>query len=389
MISITRKPNKKVRICLILLNPVVGGNETFMFNLVTNLSREKFEILFVLFNREGENAHLIPQDIKVIDLGMPIPPQYELFNIYFILKLAILFRQFKPNIIFSTSGYPNILTILAKSFAFIKSTLIIREITARTKLFESDKLYKIKIWVYKYLYQKADIIVAPSPYIFKNLQSFIPLSEKRFHLVPNFISEESLKKNLLVDLVLNQYNLKLDRPVIMSIARLTQEKGIDLGITAFAKLTKEIPCYYWIVGNGPQEKQLKELTKTLCIEDSVCFLGYQKNPHVFLQHANIFLLPSRFEGFSNALLEAMYMGIPCIVTRYDEYISEFINDRFGILAEKDDVVSLTKAMKTLINSPDLQRKLGQMAQKKIKENHMSPIIINQFERIFLDLEKTT
>lgn len=377
--------NRKIRICLILLAPVVGGNESFMLNLVKKLDRQRFDILFVLFNKKGENAYLIPRDIAVRDIGMEnIPGPQEFTNPKWILKLAKILRNFQPQIILSTSGYPNLMTIIAKIISQVKAFLIIREITTREKFLQSDKWHNFKVWIYGILYPMADLIVAPSEQVFKDLLSFIKLEQNRLKLIPNFINKESIQKNLEEPWRPEQFNLKMDKPVIISVARLTEEKGIDLGIRAFSQVYQNIPCNYWIVGNGPEENRLKRLAKELGVSESVHFLGYQKNPHIFLKHADIFLLPSRLEGFSNALLEAMYIGLPSVITKYDEFIETFIQEGInGMLAQAESADSIASLLERLLSDRPLRENIGRNAHQKINERYTDRIIIKEYENLFL------
>lgn len=377
----------KTKLCLILFEPVVGGNENFMLNLVNHLDRKKFDILFILFNRQGENAGWIPNDIKTVELGLrQVPNPHELSNVQVILKLSGIFRSFRPHVILSTAAYPNLVTILAKTLSGINAKVIIREITTRTKLLAitGRHWYQFKRWVYRRVYPLADLVVAPSSSIFADLKSFIPLDENRFRIIPNFVNEQKIRHNLNAPWQPERYGLRLDRPVILSVARLTKEKGIDLGLTAFAQTVRRHPCYYWVIGNGPEGEHLKQLAQDLGILDLVSFLGYQENPHLFLKHATIFLLPSYFEGFPNALLEAMYLGIPCVVNQYDDSIGDFLEDGYcGLLSKQNDATSMAQAINSLIVSPGLCQQLRQRAQEKINENHVDTVVVKQFEELLI------
>ncbi len=378
----------KIKLCLILLAPVQGGNERFLLNLVNKLSREKFNILFILFNQEGEYAHLIPKDISVVSLNMRIPGPQELTNPYYIFKLANLFREFKPQVIFCTSGYPNLLTILAQKISGINCALIIREIVLRFRYLKEDKWFNFKKFIYRIIYPHVNLVVAPSPDIFSDLKQNIHLRDNQFKVIPNFINETFLNERLSHDGGLQDFGLKTDKPVIISVTRLELYKGIDTALKAISKIMKKNSCYYWIIGKGSEEKRLKQMTKDLGLENTVSFLGYQENPYSFLKHADIFFLPSRMEGFPNALLEALYCGIPCLVTRYDHYIEQFVtHNQCGMLADVDAPQEMAEALEKLLLNPDLRRKMGESGQEKIRLNYVDTAIVREYENTFIELAR--
>ena len=108
-------------------------------------------------------------------------------------------------------------------------------------------------------------------------------------------------------------------------------------IRAFAKIASKYPDYtLFIYGEGPLRRDLEILIKTLHLGNQVFLQGFKKNIHEFISDAEFFILSSDFEGLSNALLEAMCMGIPCITTNVSG-IDEVIHDKInGVLVSPGD-----------------------------------------------------
>jgi glycosyltransferase involved in cell wall biosynthesis len=376
------KTFKKRRLCLILQAPVLGGNERFMINLINGLDRDLFELHLVLFNPDGELRGLLPQDISIHSLDMKIPALNHPTNPWFIFKLACLFRKLDPDVIFSTSGYPNLFTICAYKLSFIKAYLVIREITLRFKFMKGDPLLGPKKKVYGILYHWADLIVAPSSDVLDDLRREGVLTTQRAMVIPNFVNEDLIKDGLKADLPVPR--LKFDRPVIVSVTRLETEKGIDTAIEAFSRVIREVPCYYWIIGTGLEAGRLKALARSLGVEHDVIFLDFQKNPWSFLKHADIFLLPSKLEGFSNALLEAMYCGVAPVVTRYDNYIGTFLGEgKHGVLVKPDDIPDMAQGLLKLLKSPDLRRTFAASARNEVLLNNIAGSVLPKYRDIFL------
>lgn len=147
---------------------------------------------------------------------------------------------------------------------------------------------------------------------------------------------------------------------IIGMGRLSPQKGFDLLIRAFARISPDYPDWsLQIFGEGPERANLQRLAESLGVERRVELPGWCAHPEAALSAAGAFVLPSRYEGFPNALLEAMACGAPCIATACDSGPAEIIRDEVdGILVRPDDVQALTAALRRLISDDALRRRLG-------------------------------
>ncbi len=168
---------------------------------------------------------------------------------------------------------------------------------------------------------------------------------------------------------------------IVTVGRLVKQKNQSLLIEAFYEINKKYPNYVLVIyGNGPLEKELKEKVKKLGLQDKVFFPGISDNIHKEISDAEIFVLTSNFEGLSNAMLEAMLMGLPVITSDCagaDEIIKEKEN---GLLFRVGDKEKLIEQIELLINDMKLKEKIGKnakiSAQIYKKEN-----VINEWEKV--------
>lgn len=156
--------------------------------------------------------------------------------------------------------------------------------------------------------------------------------------------------------------------IIISMGRLSSEKGQDILIKAFAKSdNKDWELHF--LGDGPLKAELIELAEKLNITEKVVFLGNQKNIADFLSTAKIYVMPSKTENFPMALLEVMSLGLPCIVTdcmpwRGDEDF--IINNANGIKVPVDGVDEMAMALSRLINN-DEERSFFSKKSLEIRE----------------------
>jgi len=245
----------------------------------------------------------------------------------------------------------------------------------------------LKKFIYKIFYSNVALILAPSQEMILDLQDFLGLKRINSKVIPNFVDSVRIDKKMEQNLDNAGLNLKFDRPIFVSIGHLEGYKGFNYSIKAFSRAHQKTPSYYWILGKGSQEDALRNLAEELGVSDSVRFLGFQDNPYWFLKKANIFILSSQFEGFPNALLEAMYCGLPSVVTKCNQQVQDMILEgKCGLLASVDHVDELADAMTQLLSNGPMRERMGQNS-KEFSRHYDYPKIVQQYEETFMSFVK--
>lgn len=144
----------------------------------------------------------------------------------------------------------------------------------------------------------------------------------------------------------------LDYKTILCVGRLTHQKGFDLLITAWARIAQQVPDWkVVIVGSGEDEIMLKQMAKSLGVDDSIIFAGQQKNMSTFYRQASFFCMSSRFEGLPMVLLEAQSYGLPIIAFDCDTGPSDIIqHDVNGYLVQLSNTNALGDMLLERINT---------------------------------------
>lgn len=226
----------------------------------------------------------------------------------------------------------------------------------------------------KYFTAKLAIkIVAASGAIKKYLIKSEGVKADKIEVIYNGVEIEKFIKE-------NRDYLKAE--TVGSIGRLTKQKGFDYLIKAAADIPK---IKIAIAGVGEEGGALLREIKELGLEGRVRLAGQQKDVVGFLDTLDIFVLPSRWEGFGIVLLEAGLSGLPVIASRVDG-IREIVTDgEDGILFAPGNAKELNIKLMKLLNNPSERARLGRNIQEKVKEKFDIKKITKQYEDLYLSI----
>jgi len=161
---------------------------------------------------------------------------------------------------------------------------------------------------------------------------------------------------------------------IVAMGRLAPQKGFDLLIEAFSRFATRHPQWSLrILGEGPARYDLERQVAANGLSSRILLSGWQREPAAVLQQCDLFVLSSRFEGFPNALLEAMACGMAAVSFDCDSGPAEIVrNEIDGILVPPEDIARLATAMERLIVDEPLRRRLGSEAVRVTERFGVEP-----------------
>lgn len=179
-----------------------------------------------------------------------------------------------------------------------------------------------------------------------------------------------------------EYNNKVSK--VITVARLTRIRGIDWkGVDTLVLAMREIVSIcpnivLDVIGDGCEKEAYVRMVDKLELSDNIRFLGARKNVGTYLQRADIFVMASRTEGMSNALLEAMSYGLPCVTTAVGGNKEIIINGENGFLVEPEKPEKMAKAIIELIKDQGLRESIGKNARQTIKEKYSIDMIADRY-----------
>ena len=208
------------------------------------------------------------------------------------------------------------------------------------------------------LYRRADVLTANTTGV---MASLVPLFQARqLALLPN---------PLPMPEVSGAAGTTRDRQGFVTVARLVPQKGIDVLISALGQTVGAAQNWtLTLVGDGTEREVLEQQVQQAGLQKQVLFLGFRSDPQKFLLEAGVFVLPSRFEGMPNALLEAMAARLAVIVTDASPGPLEVVEHGVsGLVVPSDDPFALAAAMDRLAADPALRERLGTAARDNLRQ----------------------
>lgn len=295
----------------VLPNLFPGGAERTIVGLVRELSTT-FQVHVALIDQKGALLDELPKKASLHHLGGP----YK-----FIFRLPMLVRELKPCAVISTVADVNLLVTAMKTVFPKTAKVILRDAAAPMTAFSEMPLPRVWQYLYRKTYAKADAVVALTLQAKKTLES-LGVEGKNIVVIHNAVSSERISSGGV------GYRSVAGEIRAVSVGRLDYLKGYDLLIKSLPRVLSHIPDFkLTIIGEGKQRHSLTCLIEELGLQGKVVLAGHIPNPTPYVKAADLFILPSRSEGMSNAVLESLCCGTPVLTTNHDKNASdEFIKD---------------------------------------------------------------
>ncbi len=188
----------------------------------------------------------------------------------------------------------------------------------------------------------------------------------------------------------NNLNVPTDAFPVICVANLLPIKGIDALLQAWSQVASAHPAArLLLVGEGPLRQSFEQLTNELGIASTIQFLGQRKDVPALLRAAELFVLPSRYEGHSNAVLEAAASALPIIATDVGGTREIIRNEHNGWLVQPDDPNALATQILTAINNAPIRKQLGKNARNDTLARFSPDHWAEQYNAMYQQLGLTT
>lgn len=357
-----------MRLTLVIHSLQGGGAERVMSIMANYWAAASWEVTLLTFD-DGSVPPFYDLDSRVhhIPLGIASASSNVLVALQNNLSRARALRRAicatHPDAVLSFMDKTNVLTLIATRGLNIPVVVSGRSDPAMN--YPGPAWARLRMWTYP----MADSIVLQS----KGAMDYFPAKiQARSRIIPNPVLQPPANATRSVN--------KADGMLVLAVGRMVEAKGFDNLLKAFAQVKEKNK--HWklmILGDGPLRKQLEALSDSLGLEGIALMPGHVKNPYEYLAKADLFVMSSRFEGFPNALCEAMATGLPVISTDCPSGPREIIRHGVdGLLIPNLDAHALASAMDRLMSN-DIERKRLASRAPEVTERFALDLVMSMWE----------
>lgn len=386
-----------------------GGIETYTLSLAHSLNRLGCDVSIICKKSNLYNKNYLELNgLKVFFVKSDFFLSDSVDNLYFSIKAMKKIIDFgKFDIIHGQYiygfGYALIKTLAKMQKPFINTihNLIIRDMSLSLKSFSLKKnnLFVHPYSVAEYLVQaplafaeikliakKATKLIAVSENTKKDCVKLCKISNSKIFTIPNGVDIEKFSPFVSGNNLRNVLGLS-SNPIILYVGGIDARKGLDCLAYASKKVLSHFnDAKFVVVGKGPRENHFKELLKKLKIFNSYVFLQNINNqilPSIY-SIADVFVLPSFWEGFGISLTEAMSTGLPVISSNISAIPEIIVNNENGLLSKPGDSNNLSELIITLLLDKQLRKKLGTNARKTMEKYFSWNIVSRKTLQVYED-----
>lgn len=383
--------NHSYKLLFLLPTFVFGGAERTSLNLLTGIDKNKFRISLV-------TSRSIFQYFQHIDIEKFIAVEDVGIDVWFgslrrfmqdIKRMADLLKLENPDLAFGMMHYPSSLLVFANHFYSIKTKVIASPrgpSTEYLRYFEEKLSRKIYLkGIFTFFCRYADGLVVASRGMREECIKDFHAFPERVKVIPNSVDLEEIRIKASEG---NDLDIPPEFRIISTLGRLEKEKYFPFLLKAFAALRKKEKAKLLIIGDGTERKNLERLSQDLNIEEDILFVGYQRNPYRFIRMSDIYVHTCLFEGFANAIIEAMACGVPVVALDCNYGPRDIIRQgENGFLVPMDDERALVDAITKLLQDQRLRDDLARRGHERAMDFSVDDMVKN-YEGFFLQIKES-
>lgn len=346
------------RVLVVIDEMEVGGSQRQVVNLLLGLAAQ---------GRQAELLYFRSPSFLVSELaGAGVRVHRILkrgrYDPVFVWKLAHFLRQGRYDLVhcFSITAevWVRLVLPLVPGTRFVCS---VRGLS--TEL--SPLTWRAKRWVLR----RAEATISNSTVAAAYVAQRCGMPVDRFDVVPNGLElreERDLQTRNAHRALLG---LPLSQPLLLFVGRLVPQKNLGTLLQAMALIPAGRRPLLWLAGEGPERTMIEALVRRLDLYRCVRLLGERDDVEVLMAAADMLVLPSREEGLSNVILEAMASGLPVVASAVGGNTELIEHGRTGLLCDPSSAQSIAESIMRLFDEPDLRRQLARCTREKVEREY--------------------
>ncbi len=352
----------------------VGGAEKVLSHILVHLDEQRWHARLLHHGDRGISSLLA--EVRELSIESTKVPRVErLWEIHRLWRLVKVLRAERPVIFHANVTWP-----LSCKYGLIAARLAgvpIVVATAHLHFQFSGAVHAQERIIAKCVSR----YLAVSSFVARRLNEVARIPARKIEVVHNGIDiSEFLRpgSTVLRDSLVG----KTKRSVVLVTARLEKQKGLECLMEAALLVPDAV---FVVVGQGTQRPALEFQVRQLKAEDRVVFLGPREDIADLLRSADLFVLPSLYEGFPLAILEAMAAGKPVVASRVGGVEEAVLHGKTGLLVRPKDPASLAAAMRAVLGNREFARTLGESGRSRAINEFTAQRMVTQITNIYEEL----
>jgi len=352
--------------------PPIGGQGTEAYNLYKQLMKKDQPEVIVFSSRKNN----LKNHVRIPSLNGDLGPLF--FSLYISLKLREIIDTYNLDILQVYGGPGGVFLLRKPNLPVI---YVANHTYAQQFRYFKKRIYRFLMLLEKIGYIISTKIIAISSTTKKSLVEDYGIPPEKIIVIPVGIDLDEFKP-------LN--DIKKIPSSILYVGRLDKRKGVQYLIKAMRHIVKDFPtAKLYIIGNGNLRNSLEELVKNEKVNNHVVFLGKVPTNDLieWYNKAEVFVLPSLFEGFGIVVLESMACGTPVIGTKVPGIVDTIEHEKTGLLVSPKNEKWLTESIKKLLDNKKLKKKFIYLGRKVLEKKFNWNKITNKLITIFYVVSK--
>jgi glycosyltransferase involved in cell wall biosynthesis len=391
------EPRSKVRVLLLLPSLHGGGAERVAMHIMKHADRERFDVRMGLLQKTGPYVAELDESLVDVALGARFL-DFDQGNaqVYRFASLATgallapgnvlaMLQRFRPHVVLSFRKGMSIITLAAVTlYGRSRVRWIAREGNNTLAVIDDEvqsPLARRSVRLITALcYRSADRLLTLCHEMADDLQRQLQLDPARVRTIHNAVDISEVQRRAV-----EPTTLELVGPYVIGVGRLERQKGFDVLLRAFAQSRLRDTHRLVLIGEGSHGGALEALARELGVQQRLVLPGWQDNPWSLMRRADLFVLPSRWEGFGNVVIEAMASGVPVIVSDCSYGPKEIVRDgQDGLVVPTEDVAATCVAIERVSQDAALRERLVTSASERAREFDV-PRIVARYQALFLEV----
>ncbi|HHB1440703.1 glycosyltransferase [Bacillus mobilis] len=380
----------KKKILFMVINMNIGGTEKALLNMVAEIPKDKYEVTILMLEKKGDFLNFIPKGVRIEYVKDYEEMQYILntpsrvviadlikqreivkaSQLAFLYLVSKVMKERSMILKYCLKNYEDVYKNYDIAIAYAGpmdfiSYFIANKIEARRKVqwihFDIEKIYFNKHFVNK-VYKKFQHVFVVSDLGKMKLTQTVPELINKTDTFLNIISPEMICK------MANEgtgFADDFEGVRILTVGRLSIEKGQDLTIPVLAKLKEAgYKVKWYCIGDGKERGMYEKLVENYDVQGDYIFLGAVSNPYPFMKQCDIYVQPSRHEGYCITLAEARCFNNPIISTNFTGASEQIIHNHNGLIVQFDEQ-QMYDSIVQILSDKSLEGRLRKNIEKEV------------------------